>query len=519
MKKLLKVLRHVMIQLLVFLVFLIYFSMAWCAANFGNIGLSEIVFTLNMPLKGTASSYFYSYFINALLPTLLGFGIELLLYFFPGKNQYNVRVSFGKKKYKLAILPLRLNGMIWAAIILFWLGIIVNAADEKFNVYDFVKNQIEASEFIEKEYVDVAKVDITFPEKKRNLICIYLESAESSFQDRENGGLLEYNIIPEMTQLAHNNISFSQSDLIEGAAVAPQCGWTIAGLVAQTSGLPLKLFNFDDALDGTDNTMDKYVSFMPGATTLGDILEREGYHNFFMAGSDFTFGGRRDYFTQHGNYEIWDYLTAKEEGKIPMDYEETWGFEDRKLYEYAKEQLLELSKEDKPFNFSMLTVDTHTGGGYKCELCPDLYETRYENVWACASNQLYDFIEWIQQQEFYENTTICITGDHSSMQEGFLVEYDYDKHRGNMERKVYNVFINASSEPINMKNRKFTTMDYFPTILGALGAEIQGDRLGLGTNLFSDRSTLAEEYGFEYMFDEMNKKSNFYDSNILYPEK
>ena len=518
-KKILMVVRHLIIQLLVFFVFLIYFSMIWCAANFGNIGLSEIVFTLNMPLKGTASSYFYSYFINALLPTLVGFGIELLLYFFPTKNWYSANVAFGKKTFKITVFPLRLTGMLWAAIILFWLAIIVNTADEKFQVYDFVRNQIEASEFIENEYVDAADVNITFPAEKRNLICIYMESAESSFQDRENGGLLEYNIIPEMTELAKNNISFSQSDLIEGAAVAPQCGWTIAGLVAQTAGLPLKLFNFDDALDGPDNTMDKYVSFMPGATTLGDILEKEGYHNVFMAGSDFTFGGRRDYFTQHGDYEIWDYLTAKETGKIPMDYEETWGFEDEKLYEYAKEKLLELAAEEQPFNFSMLTVDTHTGGGYLCELCPDIFDTRYQNVWACASNQVDDFIKWIQQQDFYENTMICVTGDHSSMEEGFLVEYDYDKHRGNIERKVYNVFINPVQEPINMKNRKFTTMDYFPTVLEALGAEIDGSRLGLGTSLFSDKKTLAEEYGFEEMFDELNKKSHFYDNNILYPER
>ena len=63
MRKLFEIFRHTVIQLTVFLVFLIYFSMVWCAANFGNIGLSEIVFTLNMPLKGTASSYFYSYFV------------------------------------------------------------------------------------------------------------------------------------------------------------------------------------------------------------------------------------------------------------------------------------------------------------------------------------------------------------------------------------------------------------------------------------------------------------------------
>lgn len=70
-----------------------------------------------------------------------------------------------------------------------------------------------------------------------------------------------------------------------------------------------------------------------------------------------------------------------------------------------------------------------------------------------------------------------------------------------------------------MKERKFTTMDLYPTILASIGVKIEGNRLGLGTNLFSDESTLAEKYGYEFMFDEINKKSRFYDNNILYPNK
>ena len=176
--------------------------------------------------------------------------------------------------------------------------------------------------------MDPNSVSIEFPEEKRNLICIYLESAETSAQDKANGGLFDTNYIPELTEIAAENVSFSQSDLLEGASVAPACGWTMAALVAQTAGLPLKLYNYDDSY--TDNSMSRYASFMPGATTLGDILEDAGYHNVFMAGSDFSFGGRTTYFTQHGNYEIWDYYTAIEEGKIPEDYYVWWGFEDHR---------------------------------------------------------------------------------------------------------------------------------------------------------------------------------------------
>lgn len=52
-----------------------------------------------------------------------------------------------------------------------------------------------------------------------------------------------------------------------------------------------------------------------------------------------------------------------------------------------------------------------------------------------------------------------------------------------------------------------------------MGVMIEGDRLGLGVNLFSDEQTLAEKYGYDYMFSEMRKTSVFYDRELLYPKK
>ena len=35
----------------------------------------------------------------------------------------------------------------------------------------------------------------------------------------------------------------------------------------------------------------------------------------------------------------------------------------------------------------------------------------------------------------------------------------------------------------------------FPTMLASIGVKIEGERLGLGTNLFSDKPTIMEENG------------------------
>ena len=81
----------------------------------------------------------------------------------------------------------------------------------------------------------------------------------------------------------------------------PGTTWTMAAMVGQTSGLPLKL-----PFDG-EKYYGNYSKMLPGAWTLGDILGEAGYHQVLMMGSDSSFAGRGDYFSQHGNYEINDY--------------------------------------------------------------------------------------------------------------------------------------------------------------------------------------------------------------------
>ena len=57
-------------------------------------------------------------------------------------------------------------------------------------------------------------------------------------------------------------------------------------------------------------------------------------------------------------------------------------------------------------------------------------------------------------------------------------------------------------------------MDMFPTVLYALGFDIEGDRLGLGTNLFSSEQTLAEKFGYAYIDEELSKSSLYYISHF-----
>ena len=55
--------------------------------------------------------------------------------------------------------------------------------------------------------------------------------------------------------------------------------------------------------------------------------------------------------------------------------------------------------------------------------------------------------------------------------------------------------------------RSYTSFDNFPTTIASLGVEIEEDRLGLGTNLFSSTQTLTERYGIDREGNELKEKS------------
>ena len=255
--------------------------------------------------------------------------------------------------------------------------------------------------------------------------------------------------------------------------------------------------------------------YLPNAYTLGDILGDAGYDQEFIIGSDGYYSGRTQWFENHGNYRVVDYTYELKKGRLPEDYCVWWGHEDKKLYEFAREDILQLAESKRPFNLTMLTVDTHFPGGYYCNLCEDKYNEQYSNVYACASKQVQEFIDWVQKQDFYENTTIVISGDHPTMDSEYIEEMKLGEYYG-YDRLTYTAIINPDDKcRIDNDGRIFTTMDLYPTTVAALGGVIEGNRIGLGVNLFSDEETLIEKYGIDYVCGEIEKKSYFYEYYLI----
>ena len=488
--------------LLIFTAFLACYAAGWYADTYGQLGFDAVLYTLLSDLGGVESTLIADFLRTAAIPALFWATLVCLVLFTPWKKKLVLLIG---SKFRLRLFPVRPVVALVVTLGLFG-GLIYRAADTS-QLLEYLRYMGQETAIFQNEYRDPDKTEIKFPEKKRNLVYIYLESMETTFFSRAQGGMQDTCVIPELYDLAANNVSFSCTGGVGGLHCGAGAGWTIGAMVTQTAGIPLKT---PPGMDGNDYGGDG--AFLPGAASLTDVLHDNGYYQALMVGSDADFGGRATYFKSHNVDKIYDLFTAREDGHIPPDYIEWWGFEDIRLYQYAKKELPKLAEQDQPFAFYMLTADTHHVDGYICPYCESTYEKQYENVFSCASRQAMDFVQWLQEQDFYENTTVVIVGDHPSMDNAYIQSVLDDE---NYVRDVYNCFINSAVRPVRSINRVAYTIDMFPTVLAAMGCEIKGQRLGLGTNLFADVPTLGEKMGGEAFNWEMNKHSAYYTNRFF----
>lgn len=480
-------------------VFIVGFTV-WMTSTFGHVDFEQYLFSITSPTSGTPMSFYIKIALAILtiviLSILLTFGILIVL------NKVKARRTLSGKS------PL---GLVWMYVLcgLILIGSSLVYLDYNLKISTYLTTP--SGPYIESNYVKPRSSIVKFPKKKKNLIYIYLESFEATYFSKEMGGNVDRNLIPGLTNLIQepSSVSFSNSDKYGGGLQAPSTGYSIAGMFAQQSGLPFKV-----PVSGND--YGKQGKFAPGAITLGDILEHEGYNNRMIVGADGVFAGVTNFYQTHGNYQVLDLIAARNQGLIPQDYYEWWGFEDKKLFEYGVQALEELSKDSKPFSLILEADDSHFPDGYTDASCSNESSKPYENSISCVDAMVSEFIEYVKKQDYYKDTVIVVHGDHLSMEKDYFKTLDSD-----YTRTTFNAYLNVSESLIkqsNLKNRQFSSMDVFPTILEAMDVEIKGHRLGLGTSLFSREQTRYESEGVENVNEALKGPSDWFNESILIKE-
>lgn len=476
---------------------LIYVLYVWYSLRYST-SLEAIIFTLNAPLKG-AEKIVMSAVLTVGGFLILGIAVIGVLAWTIYKKDCVYFVLKRKEKQK----KVKIINTFLCANILFFVGMLVFISTEM-KVWDYLKPKAYSTLF-EDYYVDPNSVDVSVKGDRKNLILIFMESMETTYMSTDIGGMNSGNYIPNLTLLAEDNLSFSDKDsgYLGGNVSCAQTEYTISATLAATSGEPYK---FPVQMEGFAKMGNELCS-------LGDILHSDGYVQELVMGSDKEFAGNGCWFEQHGESKVIDSNVILSEQDIEEKYLDEWGVCDTCVYDRAKRELLELEEQEEPFALTFYTLDTHATSGIICPNCPSEYDMQLKNVLKCADTQIMDFVSWCKSQDFYQDTVIVIIGDHPR------VDKDLVDGVPDGQRTIYNCIINPAIddlESVRTNHRKFTTMDWFPTILAAMGYEIEGNRLGLGVNLFSNEETLLDRMGLDKLNEEIRKPSHYYEEHFYY---
>ena len=375
------------------------------------------------------------------------------------------------------------------------LGVATPSLANNIGVFSFVENS-KPSSFIEAFYRFPEA--LAAPEKPTNLVMIYVESLENTYREEELWG---ENLLDSLDEATAEWATFPQFTEVRGT------GWTIAGIVASQCGVLLKEENsFDIAqqlgLKSINRIGERVDEFMPGITCLGDVLDDAGYKNVFMGGADPDFAGKGKFLKEHG----YDRVLGQPFWEMTGETEFTkWGLHDDDLLRHAKEQLVDLQESGEPFNLTVLTVDTHRPEGHLSPTCQRKGAEDLPGIVACTSDMLADFVYFMEERGYLENTAVVITGDHLTMPNVVQETIDLEPNR-----TIYNRFY--APQGMEPNREELIHFSIFPTVLDMLGFSYPGDGLALGLSgvkpLENDAFTI---YDVRDLDDKLRRPSELYE--------
>jgi phosphoglycerol transferase len=365
----------------------------------------------------------------------------------------------------------------------------LHRVDREFNVIAFVKSYLTSpdEDFFAQNYSVPNENEIVFKNKK-DLVVVLSESLESSFFDSKISSA------PLQSRLASIK---KDSAYFDDMFMPDLSAWTIAAAATWHFGIPLKLPSFLDK-----NSYYSKRGFLPGAKSIFEILQKNGYKTVLVMGTKSPWSGMEALFQSHGGFTIYDrrYFESKgwslEENKGFAD----WGYNDKFILARAKEIYLKLKKDQQPFVLFIETVDTHSPNGYAPKDSVKYGDIR--DAIVEADRNLNDFSSFIQNTAS-DNTAIALIGDHLLMgNPKFLAARD--------RRRIFNIFWAKDMKFTFNKNKKITTLDIAPTLLELTGATWSSRQFGLGISALSSKPTLVEKYGLQKLNEQLAKKSSYY---------
>lgn len=438
-----------------FPLFIVYFSFLY-EKLFGAFDFGAILFHIEMGVENATS--YYTFYRVAFRYLLLFSLLSLCLIYLVNKFRFVKLID------RVIALPILLTTPI---------------------AFHFVGSlyYIEYRSIMLPLFHDIGK-DLSLSENPKNIILIYAESGERTYQYLENGR----NIYAPFIDVASKGLE------VVGVEQVTNTGWTVAGLVASQCGTSLQPVGLM-----RHNNFKERKDFLPGVVCLSDVLAAHGYVNEFLNGADLAFAGMNNFLPQH-NYQRFNGLHTYE--NMVGDYINFWGLYDDTLLEIAANRVKELQEQKQPFLFTVMTIGGHSPVGHvtqkcKSELTP---ASSKEILFAvqCMGHHIKEFIETLENEGLLKNTIVMVMSDHLVMATDVVTQLN--KHK----RLNYFTLIGDDIE-VGLIKKKSATFDIYPTLLEVLGFDLPSRKAGLGVSMLSDMPSLVEQLGS----DQLNKMLEF----------
>jgi phosphoglycerol transferase len=463
-----------------FVAFVLICFLLWINKYFGRPDLDQIAYHASLGSDGLLASdpVVIGRFVRWCVAGPLVFATIALGLEWRGVGQ-RLRQRVPSSARQLAgIIASHMPHLLLALAVVYW---VVDTSAVRF----IGKNLGAGTDYFGAHYISPAKVSVQGAHTK-NLVLIYMESLEAAYA---NPALFSEDRIAPLTQLPGESFARYRQ--------APGTGFTIAAIVATQCGLPLERMGIFDV-----NTQGQVVDdFLPRATCLSDFLERQGYRNVFMGGASLTFAGKGKFLHTHHYDEAYGKEDWVAQGADPHRMN-GWGLYDDDLFAHAKDKLRQLHAEGKPFNLTVLTVDTHEPEGYRSRDCKVRGEP-FEGVVECSAREVADFVAFIKQSGYLDDTNVVILGDHLARKNPVA-----DRLETLPERYIFNKFI--AKAPMHKNREEIVHFDLLPTVLEFIGFDARGRQMGLGFGALRANDAKPEADRFMKMNESLLNRSEAY---------
>lgn len=298
----------------------------------------------------------------------------------------------------------------------------------------------------------------------RSLVLIFAESLETLYSDATVFG---EDLTPHLTALANTGIHFTDIRQVQNT------GWTMGGLVAAQCAVPMSTSM------GANSVLANVSLPLPQEICLGDILSAYGFQTTFMGGADLGFAGKGNFLRAHGFAEVLGQSALVAEQEDP-DYVSGWGVFDDQLFRAATDKLAQLSRNERPFLLSLLTLDTHHPSGYPSASCPQPQGDELLSTIRCSDRLIASFIETVRHE--HPNAVVAVFSDHLSHRNDVFEKLT--AHRASRRLRLFIVGGDIQPRTITAPG---THMDVLPTLMEAIGIPAY-TRHNLGRSLLSAES-------------------------------